>query len=242
MKKILLLFVILMSISTSYGQRKSKKQEAPVKKIEYLDIVQILSNKDELKLTQQQVGALTIKNEYIKRDLQNLNSKAKMEEVEKNMHQRELFAGYNNFVNRTLNEDQLESWNVIKKEIAAGEEESSDLKTEMAALDSAYKAELKEVYRKYSKDRKLYYASRNVVRKQYDADKLRIYKKYNQPVEEEGAEGDKVLTLEEIANLYKEYDDYYNEPKQANPLEYLDVKEEYSNETEEITSEEEGEY
>ncbi|MEC4052592.1 hypothetical protein VSP10_07280 [Myroides odoratimimus] len=242
MKKILLLFVILMSISTSYGQRKSKKQEAPVKKIEYLDIVQILSNKDELKLTQQQVGALTIKNEYIKRDLQNLNSKTKMEEVEKNMHQRELFAGYNNFVNRTLNEDQLESWNVIKKEIAAGEEESSDLKTEMAALDSAYKAELKEVYRKYSKDRKLYYASRNVVRKQYDADKLRIYKKYNQPVEEEGAEGDKVLTLEEIANLYKEYDDYYNEPKQANPLEYLDVKEEYSNETEEITSEEEGEY
>ncbi|MEK6510653.1 hypothetical protein [Myroides odoratimimus] len=242
MKKILLLFVILMSISTSYGQRKSKKQEAPVKKIEYLDIVQILSNKDELKLTQQQVGALTIKNEYIKRDLQNLNSKTKMEEVEKNMHQRDLFAGYNNFVNRTLNEDQLESWNVIKKEIAAGEEESSDLKTEMAALDSAYKAELKEVYRKYSKDRKLYYASRNVVRKQYDADKLRIYKKYNQPVEEEGAEGDKVLTLEEIANLYKEYDDYYNEPKQANPLEYLDVKEEYSNETEEITSEEEGEY
>lgn len=242
MKKILLLFVILMSISTSYGQRKSKKQEAPVKKIEYLDIVQILSNKDELKLTQQQVGALTIKNEYIKRDLQNLNSKTKMQEVEKNMHQRELFAGYNNFVNRTLNEDQLESWNVIKKEIAAGEEESSDLKTEMAALDSAYKAELKEVYRKYSKDRKLYYASRNVVRKQYDADKLRIYKKYNQPVEEEGAEGDKVLTLEEIANLYKEYDDYYNEPKQANPLEYLDVKEEYSNETEEVTSEEEGEY
>ncbi|AJA68774.1 hypothetical protein HX045_04550 [Myroides odoratimimus] len=242
MKKILLLFVILMSISTSYGQRKSKKQEEPVKKIEYLDIVQILSNKDELKLTQKQVGALTIKNEYIKRDLQNLNSKTKMQEVEKNMHQRQLFAGYDNFVNRTLNEDQLESWNVIKKEIAASEEESTDLKTEMAALDSAYKAELKEVYRKYSKDRKLYYASRNVVRKQYDADKLRIYKKYNQAVEEEGEEGDKVLTLEEIANLYKEYDDYYNEPTQANPLEYLDVKEEYSNETEEITSEEEGEY
>ncbi|MGL4583713.1 MAG: hypothetical protein ACRCVU_12125 [Flavobacterium sp.] len=238
MKKILLLLVILMSISTSYGQRKAKNQPEPPKKIEFLDIENILSNKDELKLTAQQIGSFSIKNEYIKRDLKNLNSKTKMEDVERGMHQRNLFSGYTLFIDRTLDEDQLESWNKIKKEIAASQEVETDFKSEIKVLEVAHAAELKEIYRKYSKDRKIYYARRGVAKKQYDSDRAQIYKKYNMPVEEEGE--NKVLTLEEIALLTKEYDEAFDKQPKANPLEYLDIKEEYPAETEEYTPE--GDY
>lgn len=238
MKKILLLFVILMSISTSYGQRKSKKEVEPAKKIEFTDLTEILARKDEIKLNSKQVAAITIKNEYVKRDLQSLNSKTKMEEVEKNKHQRDLFDGYNSFVNRTLDEDQLETWNKIKKEMAEASEERTDLKTELKELEVAHAADVKEIYRKYSKDRKIYYARRDVAKKQYAADRARIYAKYNQT--EEGAEEEKVLTLEEIALLTKEFDESYGQ-QQSSPLEYLDIKEETSTEeSEEYTPE--GDY
>lgn len=232
MKRILLLFAILMSISTSYGQRKSKKVEVEqVKKIEFTDLTEILSRKDELKLNTKQVAAFTIKSEYIKRDLQSINSKTKMEEVERNKHKRDLFDGYNSFINRTLDEDQLETWNKVKKEMAEANVEQTDLKTELKELDVAHAAQLKEIYRKYSKDRKIYYATRDVAKKQYAADRSRLYAKYNQ-TEEEVGEGEKVLTLEEIALLTKEFDESYGQ-QQASPLEYLDIKEETSTETEE---------
>lgn len=237
MKKILLLFAILMSISTSYGQRKSKKEVEQVKKIEFTDLTEILSRKEELKLNSKQIAAFTIKNEYVKRDLQSINSKTKMEEVEKNKHQRDLFDGYNSFINRTLDEDQLETWNKAKKEMAEANIEHTDLKTELKALDAAHAIQLKEIYRKYSKDRKIYYATRDVAKKQYSADRARIYAKYNQT--EEGTEEEKVLTLEEIALLTKEFDESYGQ-QQSSPLEYLDIKEETNTESEEYTPE--GDY
>jgi hypothetical protein len=229
-----------MSISTSYGQRKSKKAEVEqVKKIEFTDLAEILSRKEELKLNSKQIAAFTIKNEYVKRDLQSINSKTKMEEVEKNKHRRDLFDGYNSFINRTLDEDQLETWNKAKKEMAEANIEHTDLKTELKELDAAHAIQLKEIYRKYSKDRKIYYATRDVAKKQYSADRARIYAKYNQ-TEEEGVEGEKVLTLEEIALLTKEFDESYGQ-QQASPLEYLDIKEETSTEeSEEYTPE--GDY
>ncbi|MCC9042560.1 hypothetical protein LNQ81_07640 [Myroides sp. M-43] len=236
MKKILLLIVILMSISTSYGQRKSKKDVEQLKKIEFTDVTEILTRKDELKLTTKQLASFSIKNEYIKRDLQSLNSKTKMEDVERGMHERNLFTGYNLFIDRTLDEDQLESWNKIKKEIAESNAVETDFKTELKQLDSQYSIDSKEIYRKYSKDRKIYYARRGVAKKQYETDKARLYAKYNQTMEE-GEEGEKVLTLEEIAMLAKEYDEAYSNQAQSSPLEYLDIKEEYPTETEETTPE-----
>lgn len=242
MKKIIFLFFIVTSLSSVYGQRKSKKVETKPK-VEYYDIKEIIENKTELSLTEKQMAAFTIKNEFIKRDLQNLNEKTDLAPIEVKMNRRDLVIGYKQFIERTLTEDQLENWTNIKKEIEDAKAGELDYKTELKELDSEHKAEIKEIYRKYSKDRKIYYAQRDVAKKQYEGKKLKLQKKYEIVTEEEGAEEEKVLTLEEILNLTKEFDDYYNSPSQSSPLEYLEIKEEYPDEnTESEYYEEEGDY
>ncbi|SDH40461.1 hypothetical protein [Myroides phaeus] len=242
MKKVIFLFLILTSLSSVYGQRKSKKVETKPK-IEYLDIREILENTSELGLTSKQTAAFTIKNEFIKRDLQNLNSKTDLDPAELKMNRRDLVIGYTQFIERTLTEDQLENWTKIKKEIEEAKAGETDYKTELRELETEYKANVKEIYRRYSKDRKIYYAQRDIARKQLEGKKLKLQKKYEVANLEEGAEDEKVLSLEEIANLTKEFDDYYNEPTQRSPLEYLEIREENSNGNGEVQyNEEEGDY
>lgn len=242
MKKIIFLFFIVTSLSSVYGQRKSKKVETKPK-VEYYDIKEIIENKTELSLTEKQIAAFTIKNEFIKRDLQNLNAKSDLDPTEIKMDRRDLAIGYKQFIERTLTDDQLENWGNIKKEIEEVKAGEKDYKSELKEIDNEYKADVKEIYRKYSKDRKIYYAQRDVAKKQYEGKKLKLQKKYEVVSVEEGAEEEKVLTLEEILNLTKEFDDYYNQSSESHPLEYLEIKEEYPDEnTESQYYEEEGDY
>ncbi|WP_010249200.1 hypothetical protein [Myroides injenensis] len=248
MKKILLLFLILSSVTSSYAQKKSKKDDKKAEiKIEYVDIKQILENKEGLNLSQHQVTALNIKNEYIKRDLAKLNSKKTMEKVEKDMHERELKKSYDLFIKKTLNNDQFKEWTIIKKELLQEGQEELTLKEALKKLDVEYKAEVKEIYRKYKTNRKIYYAQRNIAKKNYETKKVKLIEKFEKK-DQDPEEEEKILSLEEIANLYKEYDEYYGGQSQSTPLDYLDIKEEYNDEnpesttTEEIYYNEEGDY
>lgn len=248
MKKILLLFLILSSVTSSYAQKKSKKDDKKAEiKIEYVDIKQILDNKENLNLSPHQVTALNIKNEYIKRDLAKLNSKKTMEKVEKDMHERELKKSYDLFIKKTLNNDQFKEWTIIKKELLQEGQEELTLKQALKKLEVEYKAEVKEIYRKYKTNRKIYYAQRNIAKKNYETKKIKLVEKFEKK-DQDPEEEERVLSLEEIANLYKEYDEYYGGQSQSSPLDYLDIKEEYSDEnpesttTEEIYYNEEGDY
>lgn len=248
MKKILLLFLILSSVTSSYAQKKSKKDDKKAEiKIEYVDIKQILDNKESLNLSPHQVTALNIKNEYIKRDLAKLNSKKTMEKVEKDMHERELKKTYDLFIKKTLNNEQFKEWTIIKKELLQEGQEELTLKQALKKLDIEYKAEVKEIYRKYKTNRKIYYAQRNIAKKNYETKKIKLVEKFEKK-DQDPEEEERVLSLEEIANLYKEYDEYYGGQSQSSPLDYLDIKEEYSDEnpesttTEEIYYNEEGDY
>ncbi|MTG96921.1 MULTISPECIES: hypothetical protein [Myroides] len=233
MKKILVLFLIVSTITTtSFAQSKSKKQEEEsAKKVEYVDIKLILENQETLKLTPQQATAFKIKNEYIKRDLQKLNSKKSMSDIERNMHERELKASYLTFINRNLNQEQIDQWAILKKDLTVVEEEK-DLKTVLKKLDQDYKLETKEIYRVYKHDRKLYYAQRNIAKKAYETKKRNLIEYYENKEKGIDEDQEEILTLEEIANLYKEYDDYYGKQEGRSALDYLDIKEEYQEEEE----------
>ncbi|WHT40400.1 hypothetical protein QNH98_07425 [Myroides sp. mNGS23_01] len=50
-------------------------------------------------------------------------------------------------------------------------------------------------------------------------------------------EESEVMSLEEIANLVKEFDDYYSGEAPSNPLKYLNIRETTTNEGEEAVEE-----
>lgn len=222
MKK-LIVFLSLMVALAGYSQKKPVIPISGVQKVEYSDIKQILDNKDKLELTRRQIGVLTIKNEYIKRDLQFVNSQQNLKPAEIKMYERDLKESYQLFIERTLTDAQLKEWGVIQKSMLAELESHENLKADLKTLEKRHKENLKEIYTKYRYDRKLYYAQRSNARRQYETNKLKLISYYKALGEENGEE---VMSLEEIANLYKEYDDYYNNTNTPSPLNYLEIQEE----------------
>lgn len=222
MKK-LIVFLSLIVTLTGYSQKKPVIPAAETQRMEYNDIKQILDNKDKLELTRRQIGVLTIKNEYIKRDLQFVNSQQNLKPAELKMYERDLNESYQLFIERTLTNNQLKEWGALQKNITDELEGHEDLKTDLKKLGKRHKENLKEIYNKYRYDRKLYYAQRSNARRQYETNKLKLVSYYKALGEESQEE---VMSLEEIANLYKEYEDYYNSANTPSPLNYLEIQEE----------------
>ena len=231
MKKIISLSLLLLTFSASYGQRKPVIHNTS-EAIVYKDIENILQQKAELGLSQKQEASFIVKNEYIKRDLQALNDRTDMLPVEKKETEKKVINSYQLFIQRTLTKDQMDIWAQKKVELDLANIQDNGLKADLKALDASYKAEQKEIYRKYGMDRTIYAAQRKAIRKKYETDRLRLTEYYNVTEEEND-----VMSLEEIANLVKEFDDYYNEESASNPLKYLNIRENTTNEGEQIEEE-----
>ncbi|MBB1139641.1 hypothetical protein [Myroides sp. WP-1] len=226
MKKIISLSILFLSLSMTYAQKK------PVLLtgndiIVYKDIEVLLENKGELGLNQKQEASFIVKNEYIKRDLQALNDRTDMLPVEKKETEKKVKAGYQLFIQRTLTKDQMDIWAQKKVEYDQANNIDKGLKEDLKNLDELYKAEQKEIYRKYGMDRKIYAAQKTSIRKKYDTDRLKLTEYYKAT----GEEND-VMSLEEIANLVKEFDDFYNGENETNPLKYLNIRNSSESETE----------
>lgn len=228
MKKIISLSLLLLAFSASYGQRKPVIHNSS-EVLVYKDIEAILQHKAELGLSQKQEASFIVKNEYIKRDLQALNDRTDMLPVEKKETEKKVKNSYQLFIQRTLTKDQMDLWAQKKVELDLDNIQDNGLKADLKALDAIYKAEQKEIYRKYGMDRTIYAAQRNSLRKKYETDRLRLTEYYNASGEE-----NEVMSLEEIANLVKEFDDYYNGEAESNPLKYLNIRENTTHEGEEI--------
>lgn len=232
MKKIISLSILLLAFSVSYGQRKPVIQSSS-DVIVYKDIENILQHKAELGLSQKQEASFVVKNEYIKRDLQALNDRTDMLPVEKKETEKKVKDSYQLFIQRTLNKDQMDVWAQKKVEYDLANIKDDGLKADLKALDAVYKADQKEIYRKYGMDRAIYGAQKNTLRKKYETDRLRLMEYYNASGEES-----EVMSLEEIANLVKEFDDYYSGEAPSNPLKYLNIRENTTGEGEEEAVEE----
>lgn len=195
--------------------------------VEYKDIETILENKAELGLDYKQEASFVVKNEYVKRDLQALNERTDMLPVEKQETAKKIKDSYHLFIQRTLTKDQMDIWAQKKVEYDAANKQDNGYKEDLKELEKIYKAEQREIYRKYGMDRKIYAAQKTSLRKKYDTDRQNLAEYYNASNEESD-----VMSLEEIANLVKEFDDYYNGENETNPLKYLNIRERSSNEVE----------
>lgn len=225
MKKIISLSILFVVFSMAYAQKKPVIPNSS-DVIVYKDIENILQQKEELGLNKKQEAAFIVKNEYIKRDLQALNERTDMLPVEKKEAEKKVKMSYQLFIQRTLNNDQMDTWAQMKVEFDTNNIKDDGLKADLKTLETQYKVDQKEIYRKYGMDKAVYSAQKNTLRKKYEKDRLNLTQYYNTP------EGEKeVMSLEEIANLVKEFDDYYNEEKQANPLKYLNIRESSSTES-----------
>lgn len=235
MKKIISLSILLLAFSVSYGQKKPVIQSSS-EAIVYKDIENILQNKAELGLTQKQEASFIVKNEYIKRDLQALNDRTDMLPVEKKETEKKVKNTYQLFIQRTLTKDQMDIWAQKKVELDLANIHDEGLKADLKTLDAIYKADQKEIYRKYGMDRTIYAAQKNTLRKKYETERLKLMQYYNATEVEND-----VMSLEEIANLVKEFDDYYSGEASSNPLKYLNIRENTTSEgeTEESTYSEE---
>ncbi|MBB1148670.1 hypothetical protein H4K35_00735 [Myroides sp. NP-2] len=226
MKKIISLSILLLTMSATYAQRKPVIMTAN-DIVVYKDLETILEHKAELGLSHKQEASFVVKNEYIKRDLQALNDRTDMLPVEKNETAKKVKESYALFIQRTLTKDQMDLWAQKKVEYDLANKQDNGYKADLKELDAVYKAEQKEIYRKYGMDRKIYAAQKTALRKKYDTDRLNLAQYYNVTKEEND-----VMSLEEIANLVKEFDDYYNGENETNPLKYLNIREASSNEVE----------
>ncbi|MDM1043246.1 hypothetical protein HX004_02730 [Myroides sp. 1354] len=226
MKKIISLSILLLAFSVSYGQKKPVIQSSS-EVIVYKDIENILQNKAELGLTQKQEASFIVKNEYIKRDLQALNDRTDMLPVEKKETEKKVKNTYQLFIQRTLTKDQMDIWAQKKVEFDLANIHDEGLKADLKALDAIYKADQKEIYRKYGMDRTIYAAQKNTIRKKYETERLKLMQYYNATEVEND-----VMSLEEIANLVKEFDDYYSGEASSNPLKYLNIRENTTSEGE----------
>ncbi|MHC5352820.1 hypothetical protein ACYSNX_01280 [Myroides sp. LJL115] len=252
MKKIIMLCLMLASVVTAKAQDQNsvdqnsdlqevekggKKKNKKVKqekqnvapKLEYLSIQEILDNANNLKLTTYQVSALNIKNEYIKRDLQKLNANALMPLSEKEIILRDLSISYDLFIQKILKPEQQKELKILQAENAITPEyDKSSLRVALHEIDKDYKEEVKEIKRKYKGNKSVYYAQRNLAKKRYEFNRVTTIEFFQNLGKDQGDEQDNyVMTLEEISNIYKAYDDYYSQEKQSNPLDFLEIKEEY---------------
>ncbi len=215
MKKLLFLSILFLGILTSYGQKKPMIINM-AEVFSYPDIENIISNKQELGLTPKQEAIFTIKNEYIKRDMLTLNDRTDMLPIEKINTNKKIRADYNLFIERTLNDEQMDKWSQIKINIALAASNDENFKKEAKKLYENYKTDHKEIYRKYKTDKRIYRAQVTSLRKKFDTDYQSLEKYYNAPEKENS-----VMSLEEIANLVKEFD----EVESTSPLKYLNVNE-----------------
>ncbi len=182
----------------------------------YSDIENILSNKQELGLTPKQEAIFTIKNEYIKRDMLTLNERTDMLQIAKINTNKKLKEDYNLFIERNLNDEQIDKWTQIKVNLALAASNNEDFKKETKRLYENFKADHKEIYRKYKSDKKIYRAQTNSLRYKFNNDYKALVNYYNISDKEHD-----VMSLEEIANLVKEFD----EVESSSPLKYLNVNE-----------------
>jgi len=235
MKKIISLSMLFSLFFVGYAQKKPVIQNN-TETIVYTDIENILSNKSELGLNSKQEASFVVKNEYIKRDLLVLNDRTDMLPVEKKETEKKVKESYQLFVQRILTTDQMDMWAQMKVELDNANQKDDGLKADLKSLQANYKEEQQEIYRKYRMDKQVYNAQKTISRKKYETDRLRLMQYYNMPESKKD-----VMSLEEIANLVKEFDDYYNEESTTNPLKYLNIREGATHETEveQVNSEEE---
>lgn len=206
---------MFISILT-YGQRKPViiNTDEP---FTYPDIENILSNKQELGLTPKQEAIFTIKNEYIKRDMFTLNERTDMLQIAKINTDKKFKEDYNLFIERNLNDEQIDKWTEIKVSLALAASNNEDFKKEAKQLYKNFKTDHKEIYRKYrTTDKKVYKSQTNSLRYKFNNDYQALVNYYNISDKEND-----VMSLEEIANLVKEFD----EVESTSPLKYLNVNE-----------------
>lgn len=219
--------------------RKTKREKQQAKKAEtklkYTKIKEILDNADNLKLNTYQSSALNIKNEYIKRDMQKLNSNPITSDYEKKTIMYDLQNSYELYIQKILTPDQIKEFAIIQTQGMPEESlDKKNIKTQLRELDKNYHQEVKDIKTKYKGNKQVYYAQRKIAQKSYEYNRYQLIEAYQNslkdPLDDENQ--DQVMTLEEIANIYKAYDDYYTQEKQSNPLDFLEISEEYPDEQE----------
>lgn len=215
-------------------QKKQKKQNSKSDNkdettLQYQTIQKILDNKSNLKLSSYQASALQIKNEYIKRDMRKLNADRLITLSEKKLELEKLSASYNLFIQRVLNPEQIKDFALIQTNAAPTPEyNKATLRLALRELDAKHKENVKEIKKKYKGNKQVYYAQRNQANKRYEYDRVTTIELYKN--KQNGIDTDQdnyVMTLEEISNIAKAYDDYYSKEQESNPLDYLEIREEY---------------
>lgn len=222
MKKIITISVLFLFVITSYGQKKPLIIDNS-EVFTYTDVENILSNKNELRLTPKQEAILVIKNEYIKRDLLTFNERTDMLFIEKRNTEKKIINDYNTFIARTLNQEQMEVWKELKVNLTQSNLIKGDLNEDLALIKTNYKNDRKETFRKFKGEKVLYKAQVSSLQKKYNTDIQSLKSYYNTP-----ENANDVLSLEEISNLIKEFDELEN----TNPLEYLNISETTNEENE----------
>lgn len=221
MKKIIPLFLALSFISTINAQRKIELPKLEPARIEYVNIQEILDHKGELELTDIQTQSFIVKNEYIKRDMRDLNKKTNLERIEKKMYQKELNNSYQLFIERQLTNSQLEKWMEIKRQIDLSNEQEKTFKGDLEILHKLYAEEVKDLQIKYSADKKMYLSQKKSLANYYNIKAHKIQQYYNEKaLAAELGEEETVMTLEEIANLVKDFEETTSA---SSPLNYINI-------------------
>lgn len=229
MRKIITLFLALSFLSTVHAQRKFELPKAEKAKIEYVELQQILDHKSDLSLTNLQVKSITVKNEYLKRELQALNNQKNSDRIEKRMYERELNASYKLFIERQLTADQLEKWNSIKAQFVLENESHTTLKEDLTILEQQYKLDLADLTVKFSSDKKMFVLQKKNLNQYYNNRIGKLKQYYEQKASKSGEEDQYVPTLEDIANLIKDFEEQTSE---SSPLNNIKIEEQTSETTE----------
>ncbi|MDR2222075.1 MAG: hypothetical protein LBE34_04965 [Flavobacteriaceae bacterium] len=229
MRKIITLFLALSLLSTVHAQRKFELPKAEKAKIEYVELQQILDHKSDLNLTNLQVQSITVKNEYLKRELQSLNNQKNADRIERRMYERELSASQKLFIERQLTADQLEKWQNIKAQIAQDYADKTTLKDDLAILEHQYKLDLADLQVRYSADRDMFKIQKNNLNQYYAKKVGKLKQYYEAKAAKNGEDEEYVPTLEDIANLVKDFDEQTNN---SSPLNNIRIEKETPETTE----------
>ncbi|MDR0228155.1 MAG: hypothetical protein LBI72_03735 [Flavobacteriaceae bacterium] len=229
MRKIITLCLALTVLSTVHAQRRFELPKAEKAKIEYVELQQILDNKSELNLTNLQIQSFTVKNEYLKRELKSLNTQKNADRIEKRMYERELNASQKLFIERQLTTEQLEKWSNIKEQMAQDYAEKTTMKDDLNILQHKYKLDLADIEVKYSADPKMLKLQKNNLNQYYNKKIGKLKQYYDSKALKAGEEEEYVPTLEDIANLIKDFDEQTNT---SSPLNNIKIEEEGNNASE----------
>ncbi|MHC5200791.1 hypothetical protein [Myroides sp. LJL119] len=217
-------------------KRNNKKVNKPDTKLKYTKIKEILDNADNLKLNTFQKSALNIKNEYIKRDMQKLNSNTVTSDYEKKTILHDLSESYGLYIQKILTPEQIKEFTIVQtQDVSEPVIDKHTLREKLRNLDKQYQQEVRSIRARYKGDKSIYYAQRKIAQKSYEYERYQILEAFSNLDKDQldDTQDEYVMSLEEIANIYKAYDDYYTKEKQTNPLDFLEISEEYPDQQEE---------